>query len=425
MYNPLIQHSVISNHIEILTKKKILMDHFSAATFRLAFPAIDSPTLFFDSAATALKPIAMINASNDYYRLSGSSVYRGQSPESLKLTRDYELGRIRAAKYIHASSEKNIIWTRGTTESINLITQGYFRSRLQPNDEIIVSEIEHHSNLLPWIMLSQQTGAKIIKWPVEKNLTLNLDVLKSKLSEKTKVIAITQMSNVTGYQPDIQMVTQLAHQVGALVVVDGAQGVVHSPINVSELNIDFYVFSAHKLYGPTGLGVCYAKTELLEQMTPWHGGGKMLTHVTFDNFTLAPIPQRFEAGTPNIAGVIAFSATLEWLEKINLTLAETYTCSLIEYAAKKLSALPGFISYSVPHSPLLSFNFKDVHHSDLGALLTEQNIALRYGQHCTQPLMDALNISGCLRISMMPYNNQQDVDKFIDAVTVSLSILNE
>lgn len=401
------------------------MDHFSAASFRLAFPALDSSTLFFDSAATALKPIAMIDASNNYYRLSGSSVYRGQSPDALKLTRDYEQGRVRTAKFINAPSEKNIIWTRGTTESINLIAQCYFRSRLQPGDEIIVSEIEHHSNLLPWIMLAQQTGAKIIKWPVEKDLTLSLDVLKSKLSTKSKLVAITQMSNVTGYQTDLHAITQLAHQVGALVLVDGAQGVVHSPINVKKLNIDFYAFSAHKLYGPTGLGVCYAKTELLEQMVPWHGGGKMLTDVTFDHFTPAPIPQRFEAGTPNIAGVIAFSAVLEWLEGVDLTSAEAYACSLVEYAYEKLSLLPNFMSYHPSRSPLLSFNFKDIHHSDLGALLTEQNIALRYGQHCAQPLMDALNISGCLRISVMPYNNQQDINKFIDAVTLSLSILND
>lgn len=401
------------------------MDHFNAASFRLAFPAIRSTTVFLDSAATALKPVAMISASNNYYSLSGSSVYRGQSSESLKLTRDFEQGRIRAAKFINAPCEKNIIWTRGTTESINLIAQSYFRSVLQPGDEIIVSEIEHHSNLLPWIMLAQQTGAKVIKWPVENDLTLNIDVLKSKLSPKCKVVAITQMSNVTGYQPDLLAITQLVHQVGARIVVDGAQGVVHNPLDVTELNIDFYVFSAHKLYGPTGLGVCYGKMELLEQMPPWHGGGKMLTEVTFEHFTPAPIPQRFEAGTPNIAGVIAFSSVLEWLETIDLSSAEAYTRSLVEHANSKLSPLPGFIAYSAPHSPLLSFNFQGIHHSDLGVLLTEQNIALRYGQHCAQPLMDALKVSGCLRISMMPYNSLQDIDTFIDAVTFSLSLLND
>lgn len=409
----------------ILTKKKKSMDHFSATPFRQAFPAINSSTLFFDSAATALKPLAMIEASNDYYRLSGSSVYRGQSPESLKLTRDYELGRIRAAKFINAASEKNIIWTRGTTESINLIAQSYFRPILQAGDEIIVSEIEHHSNLLPWMIVAKQTGAKVIKWPMEKDASLNIDKLKPLLTNKTKAIAITQMSNVTGFQPDVAAITHLAHQIGARVIVDGAQGVVHCPIDVSTEDIDFYVFSAHKLYGPTGLGLCYGKTELLEAMAPWHGGGKMLTEVNFESFTPAPIPQCFEAGTPNIAGVIAFSAVLEWVAAIDLAQAEAYTCSLIEYANRKLSHIPGFIRYSVPNSPLLSFNFAGIHHSDLGMLLTEQHIALRYGQHCAQPLMDALNISGCIRISVMPYNNLQDIDKLIKAVTFSLSILND
>ena len=216
----------------ILTKKKEPMDHFSATSFRRLFPAITSSTLFFDSAATALKPLAMIEASNDYYRLSGSSVYRGQSPESLKLTRDYEQGRIRAAKFINAASESNIIWTRGTTESINLIAQSYFRPILQAGDEIIVSEIEHHSNLLPWMIVAKQTGAKIIKWPIEQGASLNLETLKSLLTNKTKAIAITQMSNVTGFQPDLSTITHLAHQMGALVIVDGAQGVVHCPVEL-------------------------------------------------------------------------------------------------------------------------------------------------------------------------------------------------
>lgn len=409
----------------ILTKKKEPMDHFSATSFRHAFPAINTSTLFFDSAATSLKPLAMIEASNDYYRLSGSSVYRGQSPESLKLTRDYELGRVRAAKLINAPSANNIIWTRGTTESINLIAQSYFRPLLKNGDEIIVSEIEHHSNLLPWMIVAEQTGAKIIKWPIEQDASLSLETLKSLLNSKTKAIAITQMSNVTGFQPDLAVITSLAHQIGALVIVDGAQGVVHCPVDVSAEDIDFYAFSAHKLYGPTGLGVCYGKTELLNAMAPWHGGGKMLTEVTFDGFTPAPIPQCFEAGTPNIAGVIAFSAVLEWIQSIDLVQAEAYTCSLIELTYRKLSRIPGFIGYSVPNSPLLSFNFEGIHHSDLGVLLTEQHIALRYGQHCAQPLMDALNISGCIRISVMPYNNLQDIDKLIHAVTFSLSILND
>ncbi|CAG9427789.1 cysteine desulfurase CsdA [Providencia alcalifaciens] len=401
------------------------MDNFNAPQFRQQFPAIGSDIIFLDSAATALKPLDMTNASDDYYRFSGSSVYRGQSPEALKITRLYEQGRLLTAKLIQAPNEKSIIWTRGTTESINLIAQSYFREKLQAGDEIIVSEAEHHSNLLPWLMLAQQTGAKIVKWAVTPDLTLDLNALQSILNAKSKIVAVTQMSNVTGYQPDISAITALAHQFGAKVVIDGAQGVVHHPLNVMETNVDFYAFSAHKLYGPTGLGICYGKPEHLANMDPWHGGGKMLNHVDFSGFTLAPIPQRFEAGTPNIAGVIAFSAVLEWLSTQNLAQAETYTCALIDYAYEQLTQLEGAICYRTQNSPLLSFNFHNIHYSDLGLLLTEQKIALRYGQHCAQPLMDSLNISGCLRISAMPYNNRQDIDKFIYSVKFALSILND
>ncbi|MBG5919504.1 cysteine desulfurase CsdA [Providencia stuartii] len=401
------------------------MDHFSAKQFREQFPAIQSHTVHLDSAATALKPISMSQASNDYYLHSGSSVYRGQSPESLRITQNYEQGRVRVAKLINAEDENTIIWTRGTTESINLIAQSYFRHHLKPNDEIIVSELEHHSNLLPWLILAQQTGAKIIKWPINQDQTLHIEKLKQLLTPNSKVIAITQMSNVTGYQPDLTAITSLAHKAGALVVVDGAQGVVHSPMDVCTMDIDFYAFSAHKLYGPTGLGVCYGKPNLLAAMSPWHGGGKMLSEVSFDHFTPAPIPHCFEAGTPNIAGVIAFSATLDWLSEIDLHHREAHCCSLINYAHEQLKSLPGFTCYSEPNTPLLSFNFDGIHHSDLGLLLTEQKIALRYGQHCAQPLMDALDIRGCLRISVMPYNNLQDIDKFINALKFALSILND
>lgn len=401
------------------------MQSFSAEQFRQQFPAINSETIFLDSAATALKPITMIQASDDYYRHSGSSVYRGQSPEALRITQNYEQGRVRAAKLINAKSENDIIWTRGTTESINFIAQSYFRNQLKPNDEIIVSELEHHSNLLPWMILAQQTGAKIVKWPVNNEYCLDINTLKTLLNSQTKVVAVTQMSNVTGLQPNIAEMTQLAHNMGALVVIDGAQGIVHSPIDVTTADIDFYAFSAHKLYGPTGLGVCYGKPELLAKMSLWHGGGKMLTDVNFEEFTPAPIPHCFEAGTPNIAGVIAFSATLDWLANFNLASAENYSCALINYAHEQLEQISGYIRYSQANSSLLSFNFSNIHHSDLGLLLTEQKIALRYGQHCAQPLMGAIGTQGCLRISAMPYNNLLDMDKFINAVKFALSILND
>lgn len=401
------------------------MSTFSAINFRSHFPALNSPTVFLDSAATALKPLAMIEATDHYYRHASSSVHRGQSKVALQTTQNYELARQQVARLINSVDAKSIIWTRGTTESINFVAQSYFREQLQPGDEIIVSEQEHHSNLIPWLMLAQQTGATVIKWPINQNYHISLDSLKPLLNQRTRVVAVSQMSNVTGHQPDLIAIRQLTREVGAKMVVDGAQGIAHHSIDVTALDIDFYAFSAHKLYGPTGLGVCYIKPQLAAQMPPWHGGGKMLIETDFSNFVAAEIPHCFEAGTPNIAGVLAFSATLAWLETIHRSDAALHANSLIDYAEQQLQQLPGFISYRCSHSPLLSFNFADIHPSDLAILLAEQNIALRHGQHCAQPLMDAMGINGCLRISVMPYNNQQDIIRFISALKSALLLLNE
>lgn len=398
---------------------------FSALNFRDEFPALNSTTVFLDSAATSLKPKVMIEATDDYYRHVSSSVHRSQAKVAQQLTQSYELTRAQVAELINIDNAKNIIWTRGTTEAINLITQGYFRQHLQPGDEIIVSEQEHHSNLIPWLMVARQTGAKVVKWPVSGDHCIHIDTLNLLLNERTKVVAVTQMSNVTGHQPDLAAIRELTHRVKAKLVVDGAQGIAHHQIDLTALDIDFYVFSAHKLYGPTGLGVCYGKTALLEAMSPWQGGGKMLTETNFEQFIPAPIPHCFEAGTPNIAGVIGFSATLDWLNTIDRPASASYANSLIDYAEEQLSLLAGFISYRQPHSPLLAFNFADIHHSDIAMILAEQHIALRQGQHCAQPLMDAIGITGCLRISVMPYNNRHDIDHFIQAIKSALALLGE
>ncbi len=224
---------------------------------------------------------------------------------------------------------------------------------------------------------------------------------------------------------DLAQVSALAHQYDCRVVVDGAQGIVHSPVDMQQLDIDFYAFSAHKLYGPNGVGVLYAKSELLNAMSPWHGGGKMLTQVSFEGFTPESVPYRFEAGTPNVAGVIGFAATLEWLKTVDIQLAESHAIDLTDYTEQQLSTLPGFISYRATGSTLLAFNIAGIHHHDLATLLAEQNISLRSGQHCAQPLLDALGINGCLRVSFMPYNNYQDADKLVSAVKFALSLLND
>ncbi|SFU35047.1 cysteine desulfurase CsdA [Xenorhabdus koppenhoeferi] len=401
------------------------MKAFDSEKFRQRFPALQQSTIFLDSAATALKPICMIEATKHYYQNHSATVHRSQHATAQAMTARYEQARSLVSELINAPLPEDIIWTKGTTESINLVAQSYFRPRLSAGDEIIVSEQEHHSNLLPWLILAEQTEAKIVKWPIGNHRQPEIATLAELLNEKSRLIAISQMSNVTGATVDLTRVTTLAHQYNCRVLVDGAQGIVHSAVDVQQLNIDFYAFSAHKLYGPNGLGVLYGKSELLNMMSPWHGGGKMLTRVSFEGFTPEAVPYRFEAGTPNVAGVIGFAATLEWLKTVDIQLAESHAIALTDYAEQQLSTLPGFISYRTANSCLLAFNIAGIHHSDLATLIAEQNISLRSGQHCAQPLLDALCVNGCLRASFMPYNNQQDADKLVSAVKFALSLLND
>ncbi|MGK5612350.1 cysteine desulfurase CsdA [Proteus mirabilis] len=402
------------------------MKPFSPTVFRQQFPAIEENIVYLDSAATALKPVAMIEASDEFYRHSLATVHRSQYQQAKKMTLHFEQARQQVAQLLNVADSDTIIWTQGTTGSLNLIAQGYFRPRLQAGDEIIVSEQEHHANLIPWLMLAEQTGAKIIRWPIEDNFLPSIATLTTLLTARTRVVAISQMSNITGAQIALDKVSQCVHQYDdCLLVVDGAQGIAHHATDISALDIDFYAFSAHKLYGPNGLGVCYGKRELLEVMSAWQGGGKMLTTASFNGFVPAAIPHRFEAGTPNIAAVIAFSATLDWLQTQDMAQANQYALTLADKAQARLEQLEGFISYRAPHSPVLAFNFEGIHHSDLAALIAEQGIALRTGQHCAQPLIDALTISGCLRASFMPYNQLSDIDRLVDAVKFALSLLKD
>ncbi|PHM66496.1 NifS protein [Xenorhabdus stockiae] len=411
------------------------MKSFDSEKFRCQFPALQpssefpEPAVFLDSAATSLKPACMVEATQCYYQNHSATVHRSQHATAQAMTERYEQARSLVAELISAPQPEDIIWTKGTSEAINLVAQGYFRSRLSAGDEIIVSEQEHHSNLLPWLILAEQTGAKVVKWPIgtnkQKRYQPEIDTLATLLNEKSRLVAISQMSNVTGAAVDLEQVTSLAHQYNCLVLVDGAQGIVHSPVDVQRSDIDFYAFSAHKLYGPNGLGALYGKGTLLNAMSPWQGGGKMLTQVSFDGFTPEAVPYRFEAGTPNVAGVIGFAATLDWLKTVDIPLAESYAVALTDYAEQQLSAIPSFTSYRSTGSSLLAFNIADIHHSDLAMLIAEQNISLRSGQHCAQPLLDALGIDGCLRASFMPYNNRSDADKLVSAVKFALSLLED
>nr|WP_318383843.1 cysteine desulfurase CsdA [uncultured Enterobacter sp.] len=399
------------------------MNAFNPAHFRAQFPALADAGVYLDSAATALKPQAVIDATQRFYSLSAGNVHRSQFAEAQALTARYEAARDQVAALLNAPAGKNIVWTRGTTEAINMVAQCYARPRLQPGDEIIVSEAEHHANLVPWLMVAEQTGARVVKLPLGADHLPDLNALEALITPRSRLLAMGQMSNVTGGCPDLVRAISLAHKAGMVVMVDGAQGAVHFPADVQKLDIDFYAFSGHKLYGPTGIGALYGKRELLEAMTPWLGGGKMITEVTFDGFKTQPVPYRLEAGTPNVAGVIGLSAALEWLEEVDIAQAESYSRGLATLAEDALAKRPGFRTFRCQDSSLLAFDFAGVHHSDMVTLLAESGIALRAGQHCAQPLLAALGVSGTLRASFAPYNTQSDVDALVSAVDRALEIL--
>ncbi|MEL5300219.1 cysteine desulfurase CsdA [Serratia nevei] len=399
------------------------MTPFNPSLFRQQFPALAQDGIYLDSAATALKPQAVIDATQQFYRDDAATVHRSQHRAAQALTARFEQARGQVAQLINAPSADDIVWTRGTTEAINLVAQSYLRPRLQPGDEILVSEAEHHANLIPWLMVAEQTGARVVKLPIGADRLPDLTQLPTLLNDNTRLLALGQMSNVTGGCPDLAPAIAMAHAAGARVMIDGAQGVVHGPADVQLLDIDFYAFSGHKLYGPTGIGALYGKAELLAQMAPWQGGGKMLTQASFDGFAPQKPPHRFEAGTPNIAGVLGLAAALTWLSEQDMAAAERYSRELADQAEQRLAQLPGFRSFRSSGSSLLAFDIAGVHHSDIVTLLAEQDIALRAGQHCAQPLMAALGVSGTLRASFAPYNTQQDVDTLVSALTHALDLL--
>ena len=399
------------------------MNAFNPTQFRAQFPALNDAGVYLDSAATALKPQAVIEATHQFYSLSAGNVHRSQFAEAQRLTARYEAAREKVASLINAPDEKTIVWTRGTTEAINMVAQSYARPRLQPGDEIIVSAAEHHANLVPWLMVAEQTGAKVVKLPLTPDLLPDVERLTQLITPRSRILALGQMSNVTGGCPDLARAITLAHAAGMVVMVDGAQGIVHFPADVQQLDIDFYAFSGHKLYGPTGIGVLYGKPGLLEAMSPWLGGGKMISEVSFDGFTTQAAPWKLEAGTPNVAGVIGLSAALEWLADVDVAQAENWSRGLATLAEDALAKRPGFRSFRCQDSSLLAFDFSGVHHSDMVTLLAEYGIALRAGQHCAQPLLAELGVSGTLRASFAPYNTQSDVDALVAAVDRALEIL--
>lgn len=407
------------------------MEHLSKdhLLFRQAFPALreniieGKPYIYLDSAATALKPDVLISSTIDYYSSMSGSVHRSRHSKAIELTEQYESAREKVAKLIGTNRE-SIIWTKGTTESINLITHSFAKHLIKQDDEIIIPVSEHHANIIPWIMLAESTGAKIVPLPINNQLTPDTDELARLVNSKTRMIALSQLSNITGAKSDIRTAVSIARQFEhCYVVLDGAQGIVHDDINVTELDIDFYCFSAHKLYGPTGVGILYAKPENLSLMQPWQGGGKMISHAKIDKFIAEEPPYCFEAGTPNIAGIIGFSVLLDWLKEWDRKALEAYSSSLATFANDELKHIAGYKRISVENSSLLTFTINGVNVNDLEILLAEQQIATRSGLHCAHPLNKALGISGSIRASFAPYNTIEETEIFCSAVKKAVDIL--
>lgn len=388
------------------------------------FPALktqvyDKPLVYLDSAATAQTPQVVIDRMTQFYQHDYASVHRGVHFLSSKATEEIELVREKVGHFISAKSHENIIFTKGTTEAINLVANSYLRPRLKPGDEIIVTEMEHHANLVPWQLLSEIYDVTIRVWPMAENGYLNLNDLVSLMNSKTKLLAISHVSNVLGRINPIKTIVKAAHKAKVPVLVDGAQAVMHQEVNVTDLGCDFYAFSGHKLYGPTGIGALYAKKEHLNHMVPWEGGGAMIDQVTLPLGTsFGQAPWKFEAGTPNIAGILGLGAAIDYLEEIGFKEISAYEKSIMYYLVDNIKQLPEIELYGDDENRtgLLAFNMKNQHSFDVGSFLDRYGIAIRTGHHCAMPLIKRLGQNSICRASIGMYTGPKDVDALCQAL---------
>ena len=380
--------------------------------------------IYLDNAATSQKPNLVIDSISDYYRNYNSNIHRGVHTVSQEATDAYENARIKIQKHFNVKNSYEIILTSGTTHSINLVANG-FLDILNENDEIIISGLEHHSNIVPWQMMAEKNGAKIKVIPINEKGELDMKVYDSILSNKTKLVFVNHVSNALGTLNPIKEIIDKAHKLGAAVLVDGAQASAHFKTDLQNLNVDFYTTSAHKLCGPTGIGMLFGKEKWLKKIPPYQGGGEMISDVTFEKTTYADLPHKFEAGTPNVCGAIAFGVALDYLNNIGFKEIENYENSLLKYATDKLKSIPDLKIYgeSKEKTSVISFNVKGIHAYDIGTLLDKFGIAVRTGQHCAQPVMDHFGISGTVRVSFSFYNTKEEVDKLYDSLNRVLSML--
>jgi cysteine desulfurase / selenocysteine lyase len=392
---------------------------------RVHFPILHQevnghPLVYLDNAASTQKPIAVLAAMDDFYRRSNANVHRGIHELSNRATEAYEQARSSVARFFGVTDTAELIWTRGTTESINLVARSWGGAKLRPGDEILLSIMEHHSNLVPWQLVAAATGAKLRFFDVDEQGMLDLDPIDELLTERTRVVSIAHVSNALGTINPVEWIGERARAAGAIMVVDGAQSAPHLPVAVEELGCDFYAFSGHKMCGPTGIGGLWGRRELLHEMPPFFGGGDMIERVDLEGSTWARLPNKFEAGTPNIAGAVGLAAAVDFLDSVGREAILAHERELVGYACERLSAVPELTIFGpadpAHRSGVVSFSLADIHPHDLATILDSQGIAIRAGHHCTQPLMRRLGVGATARASFYLYNTRDEVDRLVDAL---------
>ena len=410
--------------IETLVKpSREYMADYNIEKIRADFPVLsqhvhDHPLVYLDNGATSQKPVQVIKTLDTYYREYNANIHRGVHTLSEQATVEYEAAREKVKAFINAKSVREIIFTSGTTEAINLVAQSFGRTKLVKGDEIIISEMEHHSNIVPWQLLCEQTGAVLRVIPINDDGDLIIEKFEKLFNKKTRIIAITHISNALGTINPLERIISYSHAHHVPVLIDGAQAVPHCSVNVQELDCDFYCFSGHKLFGPTGTGVLYGKQELLEAMPPWKGGGDMIRTVRFDQTTYNDLPYKFEAGTPHIAGVIGLGAAIDYVTAIGMGPISRYEAGLLEYATYAMSEIDGLrlIGTAKQKASIVSFVMENIHPHDIGTILDQYGIAIRTGHHCAMPVMERYKIPATARASFALYNTRAEIDRLVDGL---------
>jgi cysteine desulfurase/selenocysteine lyase len=398
-------------------------------TIRADFPILDrrvrgKPLIYLDNAATTQKPQVVIDRLMRYYREENANIHRGVHLLSVEATDAYDVARERVQRFLNAAEAREIVFVRGATEAINLVAATYGRTHVGPGDEVVISEMEHHSNIVPWQLLCEEKGARLRVIPITDAGELRLDEYERLLGPRTRIVAVTHVSNALGTINPIEEIVRLAHNRGIVVFIDGAQAVAHMRVDVRAIGCDFYVFSGHKVFGPTGIGVLYGRAPLLDAMPPYQGGGDMIRSVTFDRTLYNEIPYKFEAGTPNIAGVLGLDAAIGYLQEVGIDGVTAHERELLTYGAATLSEIPGLrLTGTAPHKAgILSFVIEDIHPHDIGTILDQDGVAIRAGHHCCQPLMARLGVPATARASFALYNTREEIDTLVASVRAAKAV---